>query len=112
MAIISSSVFAPRYSRKWGVWKFTKSGLHNTKADYFIAWNRINHASDVLGWLIQISGKNRRVYGETVTSDLMDAFQEVLGLWGMDQSTMPIDAAAKASAHHAKLKEQSDEASL
>jgi len=109
MPITRSSDFPKsdaRYPDQWGPWKFQVSGLKNVNADYSIQWARINHGTDVLAWVIQLSNKNRSLYGATVVQDLVDAFKDVLGLCMMNDAEKPVNGAQKAKEYRRKLKEQ------
>ena len=92
--------------QQWGPWQLHAYGLKNVMSDYWIPWDRIEHGSDALAWVIQISHKNRELYGKTVVQDLVDAFRDVLCLYSMAQAAKPLDGLSLARAYRKRLKEQ------
>jgi hypothetical protein len=102
--------FASRSARKlrqqWGPWQLHAYGLKHTMSDYWIPWDRIQHGSDAFAWVIQISHKNRDLYGKSVVQDLVDAFRDVLCLYSMAHAAKPLDGLSLARAYRKRLKEQ------
>jgi hypothetical protein len=92
---------------QWGGWAFKGDRLVLKKMDYAIKFDSINSASDVLGWIVHMAGKNQKLYGESVASDLMLAFIDVLYLGTMHSCQGPIDGPRRAREYSAKLKQLS-----
>jgi hypothetical protein len=69
----------------WGPWEFkyikdtegTFYALYNEAAMYEISLNCVNNTTDILDWILHISGKNENVYGEHCAYFLGKAFRQI-----------------------------------
>jgi len=69
----------------WGPWEFkyikdtegTFYALYNEAAMYEILLNYVNNTTDILNWILHISGKNENVYGENCAYFLGKAFKQI-----------------------------------
>lgn len=70
--------FAIEYPERFGVWSFKAHNLtllHDN--GYEIDLERINSTAEMLDWIFQLNHKNLEVYGRTVVSDLVAAFDAI-----------------------------------
>jgi hypothetical protein len=88
---------------QWGGWSFKGDRLVLKQMDYAIKFDSINSASDVLGWIVHMAGKNQELYGASVASDLTLAFMDVLRLRTMHSCQGSIDGIKLAKEYSAKL---------
>ena len=77
----------------WGWWQYVPCTIGNKKLPdlyhavkgYSIYLSEVTTPQDILGWMMQIAGKNTAVYGQTCVSDLARAFRAIFG----EPETMP-----------------------
>jgi len=77
----------PRHQGIWGNWHYSFDGYLNLivkpydtieEPFYAINLNEIQNFQHIWNWIVQIKGKNKKVYGETVSDDLIMAFEDLL----------------------------------